>query len=213
MIEFTIILLYLFLIFLISIVFKKFNENSREIVRKIIHIGIGPLIPIAQFLRIDQNSALIFTGIVSLMVLINYTYKLFPTIEDVERKSYGTIFYCLSLFILIWIFWDKDPYALISGFFIMTFGDGLAGLIGKSFNSKSWIVFKQKKSLFGTMTMFLTSLIIVCVIGYTQQNSFNLNYFAVAFLATFLEQFSILGIDNLTVPISSSLFLNFFITN
>ena len=53
---------------------KKFNKNSKEIVRKIIHIGIGPLIPIAQFLKIDQNSALIFTGIISLMVLINYTY-------------------------------------------------------------------------------------------------------------------------------------------
>jgi len=213
LIKFTVILLYLFSIFLISIVFKKYNEDSREIVRKIIHIGIGPLIPIAQFLKINQNSALIFTGIVSLMVFINYTYKLFPTIEDIERKSYGTLFYCLSLFILIYLFWDKDPYALISGFFIMTFGDGLAGVIGKSFDSKSWIFFKQKKSLLGTMTMFLTSLIVVCSIGYTQQNSLNLNYFAIAFLATFLEQFSILGIDNLIVPISSALFFNFFITN
>ncbi len=213
MIKFTVILLYLFLIFLISIVFKKYNEDNKEIVRKIIHIGIGPLIPIAQFLKINQNSALIFTGIVSLMVFINYTYKLFPTIEDVERKSYGTLFYCLSLFILIYLFWDKDPYALISGFFIMTFGDGLAGLIGKSFNSKSWIFFKQKKSLFGTMTMFLTSLIVVCSIGYTQQNSLNLNYFALAFYATLLEQFSVLGIDNFIVPISSALFFNFFITS
>ncbi len=213
MIKFAIILLYLFLIFLISIVFKRFNKDSREIVRKIIHIGIGPLIPIAQFLKIDQNSALIFTGIVALMVLINYTYKLFPTIEDVERKSYGTIFYCLSLFILILLFWDKNPYALIAGFFIMTFGDGLAGLIGKSFNSKSWIIFKQKKSLFGTLTMFVTSLIIVSAIGYAQQNSFNLNFFAIAFLASILEQFSILGIDNLIVPISSSLCFNFFITS
>ena len=213
MIKFAIILLYLFLIFLISIVFKKFNEDSREAVRKIIHIGIGPLIPIAQFLKIDQNSALIFTGVVSLMVLINYTYKLFPTIEDVERKSYGTLFYCLSLFILIYLFWDKDPYALISGFFIMTFGDGLAGLIGKSFNSKSWIFFKQKKSLFGTLTMFLTSLIVICSMGYAQQNSFNLNYFVIAFLATVLEQFSFLGIDNLIVPISSALCFNFFAAN
>ena len=213
MIKFAIILLYLFSFFFISLVFKKFNENSEEFVRKIVHIGIGPLIPIAQFLKIDQNSALIFTGIVSFMVLINYTYKVFPTIEDVERKSYGTIFYCLSLFILIWLFWDKDPYALISGFFIMTFGDGLAGLIGKSFNSKSWIIFKQKKSLFGTLTMFLTSLLVVCSIGYAQQNSFNLNYFAIALLATFLEQFSLLGIDNFIVPISSALFFNFFITN
>ena len=213
MIKFTVILLYLISILLISIVFKKNNEDSREIARKIIHIGIGPLIPIAQFLKIDQNSALIFTGIVSLMVFINYIYKLFPTIEDVDRKSYGTLFYCLSLFILIYLFWDKDPYALITGFFIMTFGDGLAGLIGKSFKSKSWDFFKQKKSLIGTMTMFLTSLIVVCSTGYAQQNSFYLNYFTIAFFATLIEQFSILGIDNLMVPIFSALLFNFAITN
>jgi len=213
LIKFTLILLYLFLIFLISIVYKKYNENSREIVRKIIHIGIGPLIPIAQFLKINQSSALIFTGIVSLMVFINYNFKLFSTIEDVERKSYGTLFYCLSLLILIYLFWNKDPYALISGFFIMTFGDGLAGLIGKSFNSKSWIFFEQKKSLYGTITMFLTSLIVTCSIGYSQQNSLNLNYFTIAFIATLLEQFSILGIDNLIVPISSALFFFFFLTS
>ena len=213
MLKFALILLYIFSIFLISIIFKKFNENSKEIVRKIIHIGIGPLIPIAQFLKIDQNSALIFTGIVSSMVLVNYAYKLFPTIEDVERKSYGTLFYCLSLFILIWLFWDKEPYALTTGFFIMSFGDGLAGVIGKSFNSKSWMFFKQTKSLFGTFTMFLTRLIVVCSIGYAQQNSLNLNYFTIAFFATLLEQFSILGIDNFIVPISSALFFNFLITN
>ena len=115
MIKFTIILLYLFSIFLISIVFKRLNEDSREIVRKIIHIGIGPLIPIALFLKINQNSALIFTGIISLIILINYRYKILPVIEDVERKSYGTFFYCLSLFILIAVFWNKDPFSLISG--------------------------------------------------------------------------------------------------
>ena len=213
MIKFTIILLYLSSIFLISIVFKKFNQDSKEIVRKIIHIGIGPLIPLALFLKIDQNSALIFTGIVSLMVLINYTYRLFPSIEDVERKSYGTLFYCLSLFFLIFLFWDKDPYELIAGFFIMSFGDGLAGLIGKSFHSKNWIFFKQKKSLFGTITMFLTTLIVVYSIGYGQQNIFNLNYLLIAIFATVLEQFSVFGIDNFIVPISSALFFNFFITN
>jgi len=213
LVKFSLILIYLFSIFLVSIVYKKYNEDNKEIVRKIIHIGIGPSIPIAQFLKIDQTSALIFTGIVSLMVLINYTYKLFPTIEDVERKSFGTLFYCLSLFILIYLFWEKDPYALITGFFIMTFGDGLAGSIGKSFNSKSWIFFKQKKSLFGTLTMFLTSLIVVFSMGYAQQNSFNLNFFTIAFFATVLEQFSVLGIDNFIVPISSALFFNFFITN
>ena len=147
------------------------------------------------------------------MVLINYVYRLFPTIEDVERKSYGTLFYCLSLFILIFLFWEKDPYALVTGFFVMTFGDGLAGLIGKSFKSKSWLFLKQKKSLVGTITMFLSSLIVVCSVGYVQQDSFNFNFFSIALIATVLEQFSIFGIDNLIVPISSALYFNFSITN
>jgi len=61
--------------------------------------------------------------------------------------------------------------------------------------------------------MFLTSLIVVCSIGYAQQKNVNLNYFVIAFLATILEQFSVLGIDNFIVPISSALFFNFFITS
>ena len=95
----------------------------------------------------------------------------------------------------------------------MSFGDGLAGLIGKSFNSKSWIFLKQTKSLFGTLTMFFTSLLVVCSIGYAQQNNFNFNYFMIAFISTILEQLSILGIDNFIVPISSAYCFNFFITN
>ncbi len=213
MLKIALICIYIFLIFFLSWIFQKDKPNNNELKRKIIHIGIGPLIPIAKFLEIDQNSALFFTGIISLLVLINYIFKIIPTIEDVERKSYGTLFYCLSLFILIFIFWDKDPYSLITGFFIMTFGDGLAGLLGKTFNSRSWFFLRQKKSLIGTLTMFLTSLIIVSSLGYATQNSLNLNYFTIAFIATLLEQVSFLGIDNFIVPILSGLSFNFFITN
>ena len=61
--------------------------------------------------------------------------------------------------------------------------------------------------------MFLTSLIVVCSLGYAKQNGFHLNYIAIAFLATILEQLSVLGIDNLIVPISSALCFDFFIAN
>ena len=213
MLKIALICVYIFSIFLLSSIFQKYRPNNNELKRKIIHIGIGPLIPIAKFLEIDQNSALFFTGIISLLVLTNYTFKIFPTIEDVERKSYGTLFYCLSLFILISLFWDRDPYSLITGFFIMTFGDGLAGLVGKTFNSRSWFFLKQKKSLIGTLTMFVTSLLIVSSLGYTQQNNLNLNYFTIAFIATLLEQISFAGIDNFIVPITSAICFNFFITN
>ena len=213
MLKFALILLYIFSIFLISIIYKKFTEDNKEALRKIIHIGMGPLIPIAQYLQIDQKSALTFTAIISILIFLNYSYKFFPSIEDVDRKSFGTLFYCISLFILIFFFWEKDPYALMAGFFIMSFGDGLAGLIGKNLKSKNWIFFKQKKSLFGTATMFLTSLLVVCSLAYIQKYNFNINLLMIAFIATTLEQFSVIGIDNLLVPIASAIYFNIFVTN
>ena len=212
MLNFIFILIYIFIIFFISIIYKRFNPNNKEALRKIIHIGIGPLIPLAKFLDVDQTSALCFTGIVSLLTFINYQSKLFPTIEDVDRKSYGTLFYCLSLFILIYLYWNKDPTSLFAGFFIMTFGDGFAGLIGKNFQSKSWFFFNQKKSLFGTMTMFITSLIVIFGLSYFQKYSLNINIFFIAFISTVIEQFSIFGLDNFFVPISAAFFFNYFIT-
>ena len=213
MLKFALILLYIFSIFLISIIYKKFTEDNKEALRKIIHIGMGPLIPIAQYLQIDQKSALTFTAIIAILIFLNYSYKFFPSIEDVDRKSFGTLFYCISLFILIFFFWEKDPYALMAGFFIMTFGDGLAGLIGKNLKSKNWIFFKQKKSFFGTATMFLTSLLVVCSLAYIQKYNFNINLLMIAFIATTLEQFSVIGIDNLLVPIASAIYFNIFVSN
>ena len=212
--KFALILIYIFIIFLLSIIYKKFYPNNKEAIRKIIHIGIGPLIPIAKLLEIDQNAALYFTGLISSLIFLNYQFKLFPSIEDVDRKSFGTLFYCLSVFILIYLFWNKDPNALIVGFFIMTFGDGFAGLIGKNFKSKNWFILGQKKSFYGTLTMFFTSLLVLISLGLFQQYTFNLNinYFAIAVISTLLEQFSIFGIDNFIVPISAAIYFNFFIT-
>ena len=213
MLNFVLIGIYIVFIFLISKLFKNFYPNNQELLRKIIHIGMGPLIPLAKLLEIEQNAAQYFAGGMSILIVINYIYKLFPIIEDVDRKSFGTFFYCFSLLILISLFWEQDPLALTAGFFIMTLGDGLAGLIGKNFKSKSWKIFNQKKSTIGTTTMFLISLLVLLIIGYTNNIDFNYYYFGIALLATFLEQISIIGIDNLSVPIITSIIFHLLITN
>ena len=209
----VLIITYLVILFLITIFYKVYKSNNKEVLRKIIHIGIGPLIPFAKFLEINIETAQYLAGFISLLIVFNYIYKLFPIIEDVDRKSYGTIFYCISLFILISIFWEKDPSALFVGVFIMTFGDGLAGLLGKNFKSKSWIIFNQKKSLLGTLTMLIVSTLVLVGIGYKTGYEFNLLYIFIAIISTILEQISILGIDNLIVPLISAIMFNLLITN
>ena len=212
MISIILIIFYLLLLFSVTFIYKLFRPNDKELLRKIIHIGVGPLIPLAKFFEINQNLAQYIAAIVSILVLINYVYRLFPIIEDIDRKSFGTLFYCLSLFILISFFWDKDPSSLFAGVFIMTFGDGLAGLIGKNFKSKNWIIFNQKKSIIGTTTMFLASLIITGVLAYFGNYEISLSLPLIALLATTIEQFSIGGIDNLFVPIVSAISFNLLVT-
>ena len=213
MLNFALIGIYIVFIFLISKLFKNFYPNNQELLRKIIHIGMGPLIPIAKLLEIGQSAAQYFAGSISILIVINYIYKLFPIIEDIDRKSFGTFFYCFSLLILISLFWELDPLALTAGFFIMTFGDGLAGLIGKNFKSKSWTIFNQKKSIIGTSTMFLISLLVLSILGYKNNVDFNYYYFGIALLATLLEQISIIGIDNFSVPIITSTIFHLLITS
>ena len=213
MLKYFLVVFYIISVFLIAIIYKRIQNNNKEVLRKIIHIGMGPLIPIAKYFEISQVFAAYFTFSIALLILINYIYKLFPIIEDVERKSYGTLFYCLSLFILIIIFWNKDPNSLIAGFLIMTFGDGFAGLIGKNFSSKNWLILNQQKSFFGTITMFIVSLIVVFGLSYFQKYPLNINIITIAFISTFLEQLSIFGIDNFIVPIAAAFCFNLFITS
>ena len=212
MLNFALIGIYIVFIFFVSKLFKRFFPNNQELLRKIIHIGMGPLIPFAKFLEIEQSSAQYFAGGMSILIIINYIYKLVPIIEDIDRKSFGTFFYCFSLLILISLFWEKDPLALTTGFFIMTFGDGLAGLIGKNIKSKSWVILNQKKSVIGTTTMFLVSFLIISILGYKNNNDFNYYYFGIALIATLLEQISIMGIDNFSVPIITSTIFHLLIT-
>ena len=116
MISIILIILYLALLFSITFIYKLFRPNNKELLRKIIHIGVGPLIPLAKFLEINQTLAQCIAALVSILVLINYIYRLFPIIEDIDRKSFGTLFYCLSLFILISFFWDKIPPPFLQAF-------------------------------------------------------------------------------------------------
>ena len=206
------IIFYLSLLFSVTFIYKLFRPNNKELLRKIIHIGVGPLIPLAKYLEINQNLAQYIAALISILVLINYIYRLFPIIEDIDRKSFGTLFYCLSLFTLISFFWNDDPSSLFVGVFIMTFGDGLAGLLGKNFKSKSWIIFNQKKSLIGTTVMFIVSLIITGSLAYF--GSYEISFFLplIALLATTIEQFSIAGIDNLFVPLISAFAFNLLVT-
>ena len=182
-------------------------QGRREWSRKLVHIGTGAVLPIAWLFGIDQAIALPAAALVTMLAALNHRVGVLPAIEDIDRHSYGTIAYGASITLLLWLYWPQQPAAATAGVLVMAFGDGLAGLLGPWIPSSSWRVCGQRKSLVGTAAMAgasLALLLLLRAVALVQQLPAPTPWalVAVAAVAVLLEQWSLLGIDNLTVPLA-----------
>lgn len=192
---------------------QRISANS-ELARKVVHIGSGNVILVAWCLEIPHWVGISASIIASIIALLSYYIPFLPGINSVGRKSWGTFFYAISIGILIAWFWPLKQYQYAAiGILVMTWGDGLAGLIGQNFGKHPYEVWGMKKSWEGTLTMALTSYVVSSLILLAVQGNVWQTWLvpvAIALVATALEAFSKLGIDNLTVPLASAA-LGFFL--
>ena len=184
------------------------TPTNSELARKVVHIGSGNVILVAWWLKIPTWVGISASIIASIIALLSYYIPFLPGINSVGRKSLGTFFYAISIGVLIAWFWPLQQfhYAAI-GILVMTWGDGLAGLFGQKFGQHPYEVWGMKKSWEGSLTMAVTSYVVSCLILLSVQGNVWQTWLvpvAIALVATALESFSKLGIDNLTVPLGSA---------
>ncbi|MBD2297227.1 phosphatidate cytidylyltransferase [Nostoc sp. FACHB-87] len=205
--QITIVAVWVLLILLVSWVVSRFTDDS-EIVRKIVHIGTGNVILLAWWLDIPASVGITASIVASIVTLLSYRLPILPGINSVGRQSLGTFFYAVSFGILVGCFWylQQPQYAAI-GIMVMTWGDGLAALVGQRFGQHKYKVFGASKSWEGSLTMTLVSYIVSSLILLGVQGNIWQIWvvsLAVAIAATGLEAISFLGVDNLTVPLGSA---------
>jgi phytol kinase len=128
-------------------------------------------------------------------------------LNDVGRKTYGVFYYALSITILVTLLWQNQPQYAVIGVMVMSWGDGMAALIGKRFGRHIFIHRGNKRSLEGSLAMFVTSTIILLSI-FAINHGIHPHDLAIAIptaaIATLLEAYSPGGTDNLSVPLSSA---------
>ena len=189
-----------------ALVCRKRWPEQRELSRKIVHIGTGPVVVLAWWLSIPASIAVPVAFAVTVITAINHRIQLLPAVEDVDRNSYGTVAYGLAISLLLVLFWPEQAVAVCAGVLVMAFADGLAGLVGRGMTSPSWTVWQQRKSVAGTVTMGLvTALVLILLVLISQSHLHPLRLIAVCALAVGLEQWGRWGIDNLTVPMAVGL--------
>lgn len=206
--QIAIVVVWVLVILAIAWAINRFANDDPEIVRKIVHIGTGNVILLAWWLDMPASIGITASVIASAITLLSYRLPILPGINSVGRQSLGTFFYSVSFGVLIACFWYlRQPQYAALGILVMTWGDGLAALIGQRFGKHKYKVMAGQKSWEGSLTMFVVSYIVSSLILLGVQGNLGSTWLVsliVALAATALEAFSYLGIDNLTVPLGSA---------
>lgn len=193
---------------LLAATINRYTAADSEILRKVVHIGTGNVILLAWWLHIPAWVGITASVLASAVALLSYKFPILPSINSIGRQSLGTFFYAVSIGLLIAWFWPmQQPHYAVLGVLVMAWGDGLAALIGQRFGKHPYQIWGMNKSWEGSLTMALVSYIVSSLILLGVQGNIWQTWVvsgAIALVATSLEAFSKLGIDNLTVPLGSS---------
>ena len=129
-----------------------------------------------------------------------------------QRRDTGTMLYSASLLVLVNVCWRGVLPVWVGaiGVLIMGWGDGLAGLIGARPGAAGVRIWGQRKTVRGTVVMFLASfavtLILTLLFNHRASGAVPAAVISVstAAAATGLELFTPLGLDNLTVSVGTA---------
>jgi dolichol kinase len=110
----------------------------------------------------------------------------------------GLVYYAISWTVLAFFFFDQ-PWIIAVGIAAMSYGDGLASLIGQKYGKHKYNILGDAKSIEGSLAMFFVLIFSLAgVLLYYGQPINALTVVMVSLVATLLEGVTPKGLDNLT---------------
>lgn len=198
---------YILIIVGIAFLLYRYTGIGSEGVRKFIHILVSGWV----FILVGMYDSLPWALLgPSVFIVINavFVYSGFSKYLGMgnRKRDNGLIYYPFSILVLIILLHEGviDDRVVVASTLMMGFGDGCAALIGSRFGHHGYTSLGGKKSIEGTLTMFIVSITILLLIYPDRPWYVPLS---VAFLATVLENLTPLGFDNITVPLLSAVAL------
>lgn len=179
-----------------------------EFSRKLVHITVGSFVAFWPFYLSWTEIELLSIAFLLVVGLSKYL-NLFQAIHSVQRPTWGEVFFALAVGTIALV--THDQWIYMAAVLQMSLADGLAAVVGVRFgNSNRYRVFGQDKSVVGTLTFLVISIVIL--VGYGLQApgvNFSAGLIGVSLIATIWENIGILGSDNLLVPLVVALLLGY----
>lgn len=216
------ILLYFLIAVCLVLSIRFLIKIPDELFRKILHgVLLGSLFMFAfayETWWISAIAAIIFEILVYPILVVLERFKNFSKITTERKKgelknSLMLVFTMFAAVISVCWGWLGDRYLALASIYAWGFGDAAAALVGKKFGKHKimWKYTDGKKSIEGSLSMFVISFISVFIIlscrGGLNHIGVVITAFITAMVSTLAELYSKNGNDTVICPISAMMVL------
>jgi dolichol kinase len=210
----------LLILFTEKVLSKKYPVQSR----KFLHIMTGNIAFILPLFETKEIMAFIAAGP---FILFTFLMSPYSPIKSMRGKTseaghgLGLVYYAITWTVLAYVFFDHREIIAMA-ILAMSYGDGLASLIGIKYGQRKYTIFKDTKSYVGSFAMFIfTFLLFLVALGFyvtyggtpAPSNIIRVTvyFLCMAGIVTVVEGITPLGLDNLSVPFITAVMYWFYL--
>ncbi|MCP5098970.1 MAG: hypothetical protein GY943_25745 [Chloroflexi bacterium] len=198
-------LIYIFVIIGLAELLRRWRGYSIGFTRKVIHIGVGMMSWVLHFLFDSPwffvAACVAFMGI----NLLDWRYGFFASMASKDESNLGTVYFPFAAGIVAILFWQQPPL-MVAALMPLTWGDGLAPIVGQRYGRHEYFVKKHKRTIEGSAGFFVAGFIFTWLALWAipgaptiSASSAILPALAITTITTLVEAVSIWGLDNLTI--------------
>lgn len=195
-------------------VVHRWRRLSSDFTRKVIHVGVGML---SWALPVLFDSPWPFIGVCAFFGVLNFLdwrFGLVPSMASSDRSNLGTVYFPIAAALVVWLFWERPPL-MVAALMPLTWGDGLAPVVGRAVGRHPYTVLGHTRTLEGSAAFlaaggFFTWLALWLAAGPPELTpaAALAPALVTAVVTTLAEGVSVWGLDNLTVTAAAVIVLS-----
>lgn len=192
---------------------RHWRGYKSSFTRKVIHIGVG-MMSWALHLLFDNPWYFVGTAVAFMIInLLDWRYGFFAAMASSDRSNLGTVYFPLAAAVVVYLFWDQPPL-MVAALMPLTWGDGLAPVVGQAYGRHPYTVHNHQRTLEGSAGFFAAGFLFTWLALWLVGGSPVISPAAAVFPAlvitaatTLVEAVSIWGVDNLTITAVAALII------
>ena len=205
---------YVFTIIGLAEALRRRRGYGSGFTRKVIHIGVGMMSWFLPFLFTSPWPFVLACVVFMIINLIDWRYGLIGSMQSKHRSNLGTVYFPLAAAVVALIFWGQPPL-LVAALMPLTWGDGLAPVIGATYGRHFYRIHTSTRTLEGSAGFFVAGFIFTWLALWVMPGPPEISPVAallpalvIMAVTTLIEAASVWGPDNLAVTAAAILILS-----